>query len=141
MKLSVYVRAGFALAAVSIASTAAAAPQPVTGRWLDQSRSGVIQIAPCGAALCGRLVQVLKPGGQGATDSNNPNPALRRRPIQGITILSGFTAEGDSWRGQIYDPRRGRTFKSFVKLNPNGSLSVKGCMGPICQTQTWTRAR
>lgn len=138
------VKTGLAVAAaiaMLIAPTASAAPQSVNGRWLVQDKGGIVQIGPCGASLCGTLVQILAPGKQNAKDEANPNKALRSRPLRGVNLLHGFTASGDQWRGNIYDPRKGKTYKSFLKLNPNGTLSVKGCWGPICQSQTWTRAR
>lgn len=125
----------------SIATSAVAAPQSVAGRWLDQDKGGVIQIGQCGATVCGTLVQILEKGKANALDQNNPNPALRNRPLKGINLLYGFVPDGQSWKGSIYDPRRGKVFKSFVKLNPNGTLSVKGCWGFLCQTQTWTRVK
>lgn len=129
------------LAAMAIATPAAAAPQSVAGKWLVEDKGGIVQIGQCGATVCGTLVQILTPGKQNATDANNPNKALRSRPLKGVNLLYGFTANGSDWKGNIYDPRRGKTFKSYIKLNANGTLSVKGCWGPICQTQTWTRAK
>ena len=129
------------LAAMMIAAPASAAPQSVAGKWLVEDKGGIVQIGQCGTSVCGTLIQILTPGKQNATDANNPNKALRSRPLKGINLLHGFVADGNSWKGNIYDPRRGKTFKSYIQLNANGTLSVKGCWGLICKTQTWTRAR
>ncbi len=131
----------FAVAALGVSSVAAAAPAPVTGRWLTEGGKAIVEVAPCGPSLCGRIVKVLKPRPGGpAVDANNPDANLRRRPIEGIAILTGFTAKGNRWAGRIYDPESGRTYRS--ELNAQGNtLKVKGCYGPFCRTQDWTRAR
>ena len=124
------------------AAGAAAAAQPITGQWLTVEKDSLVEIAPCGPAICGRIARILAPTPKGPpTDTNNPNPALRNRPIQGLTILSGFTDKGTSWEGSIYDPRSGRTYRSLLKLQPDGRLQVKGCFGPFCRSQLWGRAR
>ena len=123
-------------------ATPAVSAVPVAGQWLTPEKDSVIEIAPCGPALCGRVSRILRPNPKGATvDANNPNPALRNRPILGLTILSGFKDDGKSWRGSIYDPRAGKTYKSFLQSLPDGRLKVQGCLGPFCQSQYWTRAR
>lgn len=129
----------FVLAA--IAAPHQAAPS-IAGRYLTEDGAGVVQIAPCGGAMCGRLVQILKakPGAP-KVDVNNRNPALRNRPIQGITILDSLTDNGADWRGTIYDPRNGKSYKSIVSRNQDGSLKVRGCIAFFCQTQRWVAAR
>lgn len=130
-----------ALALMSAALPAAAAT-PIAGRYLTADGSGVIQVGPCGASVCGRLVTILKSKpGAAKTDVNNGDAALRQRPILGISILSGFTDKGKDWRGQIYDPRNGKTYKSIVTREGDGTLNVKGCIAFFCQTQRWTPAR
>jgi uncharacterized protein (DUF2147 family) len=118
------------------------AATPIAGRYLTEDGAGLIQIGACGAATCGRLVQILKakPGAP-TVDANNRDPALRTRPLQGIAILSGFTDHGGDWRGTIYDPRSGKTYRSVVSKNADGSLKVQGCISFFCQTQRWTAAR
>jgi uncharacterized protein (DUF2147 family) len=99
-------------------------------------------VGPCGGTVCGRLTQILKsqPGAP-KTDVANSDPALRTRPILGMPILSGFVDKGNDWRGTIYDPRNGKTYKSIVSKNTDGTLAVKGCIAFFCQTQKWTPAR
>ena len=128
------------LAAVAITAPAFAA-QPIAGRWTTQDRDAVIEIAPCGQALCGRIVRFLvaPPGGADQRDTNNRDPKLRARKLMGMAVLSGFKEDGEVWRGQIYDPKSGRTYRSVVQRQ-GGTLEVKGCLGPFCQTQTWRRA-
>lgn len=118
------------------------AATPIAGRWLTEDGSGVVTIAPCGATTCGRLTQILKSKPNAPkTDVANSDPALRNRPIQGIAILSGFSDKGKDWRGTIYDPRNGKSYKSIVARSADGSLAVKGCIAFFCQTQRWTPAR
>ena len=120
----------------------AAAPAPIAGRWLTDEGKAVVEIGPCsgggGSALCGRIARVLKPkpGGR-AVDANNPDPALRNRPMAGIVFLTGFQPSGDRWRGRIYDPESGRTYRSELARDGAG-LKVKGCLGPFCRSQRWT---
>lgn len=121
----------------------AQAASPITGRWVTQSKDGVVEVYPCGEHICGRLSKFLvnPPAGPGAKDINNPDKALRSRTILGINVLTGFKAAGDEWKGQIYDPKSGKTYRSIVYKGKSGNLVVKGCIGPFCQAQTWTPAR
>lgn len=114
----------------------------VSGLWLTTEKDSVVEIAPCGAALCGRIVRILKPNPNGPPrDTNNPNPALRAQPIQGLAILTGFKDAGKNWEGTAYDPRAGKAYRSYLTLLRDGTLEVKGCIGPFCRTKSWTRTR
>jgi uncharacterized protein (DUF2147 family) len=134
-------------AAVMIATALAASPAlaatPVTGKWLTVDKDSVIEIGRCGNTVCGRVAQILKPtvDGKPAIDRFNPDPTMRARPIQGLMILTNFTQDGDIWLGRIYDPRKGKTYKSKLSRNPDGTLKVQGCIAFLCQTQTWTAAK
>lgn len=121
----------------------AQAASPITGRWVTQSKDGVVEVYPCGEHICGKLSKFLvnPPAGPGAKDINNPDKALRSRTILGMNVLTGFKAAGDEWKGQIYDPKSGKTYRSIVYKGKSGNLVVKGCIGPFCQAQTWTPAR
>ncbi|QZD93895.1 DUF2147 domain-containing protein [Qipengyuania gelatinilytica] len=131
-----------ALAALCIATPIMAAP-PVDGRWITAEKDAVITIADCGRTVCGRITKFLVPPPQGAEqrDVNNRNPELRGRKLLGMPVLSGFTEEEDLWRGEIYDPKTGKTYRSVIRRINATTLEVKGCVGPFCETQTWKRAR
>jgi uncharacterized protein (DUF2147 family) len=132
---------GAALFTIVLTATPALAATSVQGRWLTPAKDSVIEIAPCGAKLCGRVTKILRPDPKGpATDAKNPNPALRSRPILGLAILSDFTDAGSQWSGTIYDPRNGKSYRSNVARNADGTLKVQGCIAFFCQTQTWTKA-
>jgi uncharacterized protein (DUF2147 family) len=130
------------IAAAICAAIPAQAAAPISGRWITQSKDGVVEVYQCGAALCGKLVKFLvnPPAGAGAKDVNNPDKALRNRTILGLNILTGFKSDGKEWKGQIYDPKSGKTYRSIVYKGQSGNLVVKGCIGPFCQAQTWTPA-
>ena len=131
-----------ALAALLLASPLLAA-QPVEGRWVTEERDAVITVGDCGKSLCGRITRFLvaPPQGVDQRDVNNRNASLRNRKLLGMPVLTGFTEDGDEWRGQIYDPKSGKTYRSIIRRLNATTLQVKGCLGPFCQTQTWKRAR
>ena len=122
---------------------AAHAAADVTGDWRVEDGSAIIAFARCGNQMCASIAKVLvKRPGIPKTDLRNPDPALRSRPIQGLRIISGLHAKGNRWEGgRIYDPKSGRSYKSHVELNPDGSLKVAGCLAFICKAQRWTRVR
>ena len=131
----------FVLLAFLAASAHAALP--VTGKWMTQERDSIIEIGTCGSTVCGRVHRVLKmmPNGQPPIDANNPDLALRTRAVQGIYIFHGFTDGGTHWNGQLYDPKSGRSYKSKLTRNPDGTLKVQGCIGPFCKTFKWTAVK
>ena len=129
------------IAAAALIGVAAGGPAPVVGHWLTVDGKAMVEVGPCGQAICGRITKVLKPRPGGpAVDANNPDPAQRSRPIVGLVILSGFTAAGDRWKGRVYDPESGRTYRSEL-IRAGTTLKVKGCIGPFCRTQDWTQVR
>jgi uncharacterized protein (DUF2147 family) len=130
------------IAAAICTAIPAQAAAPISGHWITQSKDGVVEIYPCGAALCGKLVKFLvtPPAGAGVKDLNNPDKTLRNRTILGMNVLTGFKSDGNEYKGQIYDPKSGKTYRSIVYKGKSGNLVVKGCIGPFCQAQTWTPA-
>ncbi len=127
---------------VSIAAPSYAAA-PVNGRWLTVEKDSIIELGQCGPVVCGKIAKILAPtkDGKPARDTNNPNPALRNRLVEGLTLLTGFTDNGKNWKGTIYDPRAGETYKSYLTKLANGNLKVQGCIGPFCQSFIYTPAR
>lgn len=112
----------------------------VLGRWLTDDKAGVVEIAPCGNALCGKLAAVLDPKAP-TQDINNPDPALKGRPLAGIAILTGLTRDGAGWSGgEAYDPKTGHTYRASIRVAEDGRLDVTGCVLLICRTRHWTRS-
>jgi uncharacterized protein (DUF2147 family) len=116
---------------------------PVTGRWITQEHDSIVEIGTCGTTVCGKVLRVLKmmPNGKGPLDANNPDPAMRSRAVQGIMIFTGFTDGGAHWNGRLYDPKSGKSYKSKLTRNPDGTLKVQGCIGFLCKAFTWTAVR
>lgn len=139
MRIAAFLSLFFASSALFPAMAQAA--EPVLGRWVTQNQKAVVEIAPCGAAVCGHIVKLLPKSDVGKTmDERNSNPKLRRRPLVGLPIFLSMKDSGEDWRGRLYDPQYGNTYSSVVSRNPDGTLRVKGCYFIICKTQTWKPA-
>jgi uncharacterized protein (DUF2147 family) len=127
---------------VLLFATPAFAAEPVTGLWLTDAKDGVVEIAPCGPKLCGRLVKLLVAPKGPAVDRNNPDPALRNRPLVGLPIFTGFVPEGRAWRGTAYDPKAGKSYNTTLQRTGADMLKVRGCLiAFLCRSASWTRAR
>ena len=122
---------------------AAAAVPSVGGLWRTDDGSAVVEIAPCGQQMCGRIARVLASGPNvPRTDVNNSDPQRRTRPLVGLQILSGFRPGSKAWEdGRAYDPKSGRSYDASLRLNADGSLRVTGCVLIVCRSVRWTRAR
>ncbi|MDP8916627.1 MAG: DUF2147 domain-containing protein [Pseudomonadota bacterium] len=148
MKTTLTAAGGLALVLAAGVAWAKPPAGSVEGNWLASGGAGTVRIAPCPgqtANLCGTFVGLRKPNGpdgRPARDVNNPNPALKSRPMMGMTFLTGFKPAGPGrWTGgKIYNPEDGKTYNSKMTLNPNGTLKVEGCVLVLCKAQTWTRA-
>ncbi len=121
-------------------------PQQAVGVWADENGESNIEISSCGTTLCGRVVWLKHPtdaSGQPVTDEQNPEKALRSRPLLGLKIISGlrFEPQNKYLRGKVYNADDGKTYDLYLK--PAGrTMQVKGCfLKVLCDTQTWTRVR
>ena len=124
-------------------SAPALAADSILGDWVTQDRDAIVRIAKCGKTVCGRIQKFLvtPPNGPGQKDIHNPDRKLRSRTILGMAILTGFTPDDGIWRGKIYDPKSGKTYRSEISLQSANRLKMKGCILFICQGQDWTRAK
>jgi uncharacterized protein (DUF2147 family) len=128
-----------------LSATASAADGPV-GIWLTQKGDARVQVSRCGAGLCGKIVGLREPidpaTQKPAADDKNNNPALRGRPMIGMPLFTGMQPTGpNTWSGEIYNAQDGKTYEGHVTAVDQGQLQVRGCVGPICGGETWTRVR
>jgi uncharacterized protein (DUF2147 family) len=132
-----------ALAATMVAAATLASTN-ITGLWNTPTDGGsVVRLAPCGDSICGRVVSSphLR-ANPDQRDVRNKDPSLRNRPLRDLLVLKlGVMADkgwGDGW---AYDPTDGGTYHGSMKMTPDGSLRLTGCIFvPLCKTQRWTRA-
>ena len=135
------VLSGTILLAVT-ATAAAQTPDPV-GEWLVEDGSARIKVVSCPGApsqpptLWGVIWAETTPG----TDSKNPDPSMRNRPMLGVPILINMKqTEANKWEGKIYDANGGSLYNSHISVTRNDMLAVRGCMGVIfCGGQDWKR--
>ena len=130
-------------AALMLAAPSVASAKEITGLW--ETGESHVEIYACGELLCGRIAALDEPldeDGNEKVDKNNPDPALRTRPIIGMDLIEGFSRAGETkWEGgTIYDPRDGKTYKCVMNLQRDGSLKVRGYVGvPLFgKTVIWT---
>jgi hypothetical protein len=66
-------------------------------------------------------------------DTQNPDTALRDRPIIGLEFLWGFTysPKKNRWKGgKVYDPKNGKTYSAKMSLDKTGKvLKMRGYVG------------
>lgn len=128
-----------AVAASVFVAAAYADTKDVYGTFLVEAGNAHVTIADCGDGTpCGR-VSWADP--EVMLDGLTPEEAItpRGEPLIGTLMLEGFEPKKRDWRGgTIYDPENDKTYASRIKRLENGDLQVKGCIGPICQTQVWT---
>lgn len=121
--------------AAFILSAGAAFAEPLLGTWRtipdDNGNSGLIEVAPCGNALCGTLVAAFDGSGNQMASPNI-----------GRLIISETRARGDGeYRGKVWSPDRDQTYNSRLTLQGD-TLSVSGCVLGICRDGgTWQRVQ
>ena len=122
-----------------------AGPTDVEGRWLSGDGEGWIEIQLVGESLIGVIAGSPnnKKGDPPRFDDLNPDPELRSRALDGLTIMSGFTYAGDGrWvDGRVYDPDSGNTYKCTLTQVDRDTLKLRGYIGISLfgRSDTWTR--
>ncbi len=132
-----------ALPLLTLAAAGAHAAGP-EGIWSMSNGKVTVRVSNCGSNLCAKIVGLAEPiskiDGKPKVDRENPDPAKRKRPLMGLSILVGMKPAGENlWRGAIYNPDDGNTYSATVTHN-GGTMKVKGCVASIlCKTNTFVR--
>jgi uncharacterized protein (DUF2147 family) len=135
---------GFAagLAMLTLAAGVSQADSSPLGVWRMSNGKVTVRVVNCGPNLCGTIIALAKPldkHGRPKVDKDNPNPALRNRPVIGLRILNDMRPAGDNrWEGSIYNADDGRTYRSTMRLSGN-IMKVKGCVLFICKSITFNK--
>ncbi len=122
------------IAAAVLISTPVLAADAVMGTWKtskdDNGNYGHIQVAQCGAKICGKLVKSFKSDGSAGSTENIGKNIIWDMKNEGGGAYGG---------GKIWSPDRDKTYKSKMQLTGN-TLAVKGCIAFICRDGgTWSR--
>ncbi len=134
---------GAALAGSLFVSSALA--DTASGTWRLTSGKVTIRVSQCGGQnLCATIVGLAQPltkSGKVKVDKDNPNPALRNRPIIGLTVVNGMKPAGsNTWRGSIYNADDGRTYSGTATVAGN-NLTISACVlgGLVCKKKHFVR--
>lgn len=125
----------------------------VTGVWFTEGNKSKVEIYREGSEFKGKITWLKEPvypadhesAGQQKTDHNNPDEALRQRPLVGLNLIWGFRYNENDKRwvdGTIYNPEDGKNYYCSLQIEPDGSLKVRGSLdawGWVGKTQIWTR--
>ena len=129
-------RAWLAMLAIVAFAAPAGGIEP-QGLWLTELRAEIL-ITPCNRGYCGIVAKPVKPG---LFDINNPDPALRGRPIEGLPLI--WLSEGGSpqvWDARLYNPIDGRMYSGVVQMRDDATLHLRGCVLFIfCKAESWVR--
>ena len=126
-------------------ATEATASSSIEGRWLTANGEGWIDIRIEGGTPAGYIAgspqdpDRLNPP---RLDELNPDPALRDRQLYGLQIIRDMTEDGtNKWKGLVYDPDTGNTYKCTLTLVDDNTLKLRGFIGISLfgRTETWTR--
>ena len=144
-----------ALLVAGAALAVAAEPDDIVGLWATEpdavDGNAHVEVWKEDGLYYGKIVWLEKPvynpddpmAGQTKIDRENPDAALRDRPLIGLKILDGFRWDGKgAWeKGKIYDPDNGKTYKCVARPVGDDVLKVRGFIGfsLLGRTTEWTR--
>jgi uncharacterized protein (DUF2147 family) len=126
--------AALSISACHTTAAPAASPQ---GRWVTASHNLVVEIAPCGALMCGAIAKVLANYSMSGAGRSSARPL----PV-GFRLITDMRPDGDHWTGRIFDRENGRTYDLSVRKLSDLRLEVRPYVVlPLAgRTQIWTRS-
>jgi uncharacterized protein (DUF2147 family) len=128
------VAASFSLFFAAAAAAQPGAPAPIEGLWKNPSGTAIIEIAPCGSLLCGKVAW--------ASERGQREAAKGAPQVVGTTVLTGLTPANGRWTGTLFIPDDDIHVSAKLEMIGNRQLKLTGCalIGLSCRSQTWTRA-
>ncbi len=122
-------------------------PDKLLGTWIVEDGSARVKIEKIGNKYFGKTVWMKEPNdenGKPKVDVNNPDASLRNQPRIGLRIMKDFEHEGKGIfkNGNIYDPKKGKTYCGKITMKDDDHLDLRGSIcgfGMLGRTSSWTR--
>lgn len=126
----------FAAAAALFCLTAAQEPPAsIEGRWKSPGGNSIIDIAPCGASLCGTVAWASAKAIQDSRKTTNH--------LVGTQLLTNLTERARGrWQGRLFVPDKNMRVTAKLQLANPGQLRVSGCLAgrALCRSELWNRS-
>lgn len=113
----------------------------IIGKWRDLRGTLEIEIYKSNEKYHGKILWLKERNnrgnggngtpGKGMIDHENPDPALRNRPLLNTDLFWGciFT-ENQRWeKGLLYDPLKGKTYQCSISMDAPDWLRIRGYVG------------
>lgn len=117
-------------------AAAQGAPQAsIEGRWRSPGGNSIIEIAPCGANLCGTVAWASARAKQDAHKATDQ--------LVGTQLLTGLRQGRDGrWQGRLFIPDKNLRVTAKIQVVSPQQLKVSGCaLGKsMCKSALWSRA-
>ncbi|PQJ81598.1 DUF2147 domain-containing protein [Polaribacter glomeratus] len=121
--------------------------QTIFGKWHSKNDEtgnvdSVIEVYEKNGKAFAKIIEIKNPERKNAVcvlcEGKDKN-----KPILGLNILTGLEKDDDEWSGgKILDPRNGKIYKCYIKLEHANKLKIRGYIGfaLLGKTAYWERA-
>lgn len=145
--LAAALTAGMTGLPVGDAFAQASSPNEIVGIWEAENGNLKLEMFNAGGSYAARVIYgnrlVEADGKTFKKDTQNPDPNLRSRSLQGIVFINNlkWDASDRRWEGgSLYDGSSGRTYSGRATL-VNGKLELRGYVGTPLLGQTMLMRR
>ena len=118
----------------------------IIGEWYNAEKDAVITLFEENETVSGKITWMQFPNddnGIPKKDPLNPDEKLKSRARMGMIMMSGFTFIKEKiWDdGELYDPKKGKTYSGMMTLKDANTIELRGYIGFsfIGRSSTWTR--
>ena len=122
--------------------------QSVLGKWktiddISGKEKGIVEIYERNNVFYARILEIFE------AEHKNKRCTLcsgddKDKPLLGLIIIRGLRKDGDEYNGgKVVDPKIGKYYKCYIKLEEKDKLKVRGYIGvPLLgRTQYWYRVK
>lgn len=109
-------------------------PESIEGRWKSPGGNSIIDIAPCGASLCGTVAW--------ASEKAKHDSRKTVDQLVGTQLLTNLAQRSQGrWQGRLFIPDKNMRVTAKLQLAAPGQLKVSGCLAgrALCKSELWTR--
>ncbi|WP_028890828.1 DUF2147 domain-containing protein [Tenacibaculum sp. 47A_GOM-205m] len=120
--------------------------QTIFGKWENRDEEtnkvdSVIEVYKKDGKAYAKIVEITDKNRQEAV-CDKCSGKRKNNPILGMNILTGLKKDGDEWSGgKILDPKNGKEYKCYIKLDGKDKLKIRGYVGfsAFGRTAYWHR--